>query len=107
VTVPIWGYHFPVQLRTGLVVWPTPSLSAASLLAVALVLGDNVFYSHGLPEMLVKVTKRTVGATIFWYSVNIPEQYGVIELDGEGGRYRSKRSRSNQTSPSPRQQRIS
>ena len=52
--------------------------------SVALVLGDNIFYGHGLPEMLVKATKRTVGATVFGYSVNTPEQYGVIELDGEG-----------------------
>jgi len=52
--------------------------------SVALVLGDNIFYGHGLPELLVKATKRTTGATIFGYSVNTPEQYGVIELDSEG-----------------------
>jgi glucose-1-phosphate thymidylyltransferase len=51
---------------------------------VALVLGDNIFYGHGLPELLVKATRRTSGATVFGYSVNTPEQYGVIELDGEG-----------------------
>src|SRR5579863_7070892 len=52
--------------------------------SVALVLGDNIFYGHGLPELLVKATKRTAGATIFGYSVTTPEQYGVVELDGEG-----------------------
>jgi glucose-1-phosphate thymidylyltransferase len=52
--------------------------------SVALVLGDNIFYGHGLPELLVKATRRTSGATVFGYSVNTPEQYGVIELDGEG-----------------------
>lgn len=52
--------------------------------SVALVLGDNIFYGHGLPELLVEATKRTVGATVFGYSVNTPEQYGVIELDREG-----------------------
>lgn len=52
--------------------------------SVALVLGDNIFYGHGLPELLVKATRRTAGATIFGYSVTTPEQYGVVELDGEG-----------------------
>jgi glucose-1-phosphate thymidylyltransferase len=52
--------------------------------SVALVLGDNIFYGHGLPELLVKATRRTRGATVFGYFVNTPEQYGVIELDGEG-----------------------
>jgi glucose-1-phosphate thymidylyltransferase len=52
--------------------------------SVALVLGDNIFYGHGLPELLVKATKRAAGATIFGYSVTTPEQYGVVELDAEG-----------------------
>jgi glucose-1-phosphate thymidylyltransferase len=51
---------------------------------VALVLGDNIFYGHGLPELLVQATKRTTGATIFGYPVNTPEQYGVIDLNSEG-----------------------
>jgi glucose-1-phosphate thymidylyltransferase len=49
--------------------------------SVALVLGDNIFYGHGLPEMLVKASARQKGATVFGYVVNEPEQYGVIELD--------------------------
>ena len=51
---------------------------------VALVLGDNIFYGHGLPEMLERATSRQSGATVFGYVVNTPEQYGVIELDAHG-----------------------
>jgi glucose-1-phosphate thymidylyltransferase len=51
---------------------------------VALVLGDNIFYGHGLPEMLAKAVSRKKGATIFGYVVNTPEQYGVVELDPSG-----------------------
>ncbi|MBR1133827.1 glucose-1-phosphate thymidylyltransferase RfbA [Bradyrhizobium iriomotense] len=56
--------------------------------SVALVLGDNIFYGHGLPEMLAKAAARKSGATIFGYVVNTPEQYGVVEL-GADGRARS------------------
>jgi glucose-1-phosphate thymidylyltransferase len=49
-----------------------------------LILGDNIFYGHGLPEMLVKASTRKTGATVFGYIVNTPEQYGVIELDERG-----------------------
>lgn len=52
--------------------------------SVALVLGDNIFYGHGLPELLAKASVRTSGATVFGYFVNSPEQYGVIELDPTG-----------------------
>ena len=51
---------------------------------VALVLGDNIFYGHGLPTELAQATARLSGATIFGYVVNAPEQYGVVELDGRG-----------------------
>lgn len=51
---------------------------------VALVLGDNIFYGHGLPELLTKAASRSRGATIFGYVVNTPEQYGVVELDQTG-----------------------
>jgi len=50
---------------------------------VALILGDNIFYGHGLPEMLLKASARAKGATIFGYVVNTPGQYGVVELDAE------------------------
>ncbi|WP_027549403.1 glucose-1-phosphate thymidylyltransferase RfbA [Bradyrhizobium sp. WSM2254] len=56
--------------------------------SVALVLGDNIFYGHGLPELLAKAAARTRGATIFGYVVNTPEQYGVVEF-GADGRARS------------------
>ncbi|MBR0969936.1 MULTISPECIES: glucose-1-phosphate thymidylyltransferase RfbA [Bradyrhizobium] len=56
--------------------------------SVALVLGDNIFYGHGLPELLAKAAARKSGATIFGYVVNTPEQYGVVEL-GSDGRARS------------------
>ena len=52
--------------------------------SVALILGDNIFYGHGLPEMLANAGARKRGATVFGYVVNTPEQYGVIELDKTG-----------------------
>jgi glucose-1-phosphate thymidylyltransferase len=51
---------------------------------VALVLGDNIFYGHGLPEILAAATQRTTGATIFGHFVKTPEQYGVIEFNKHG-----------------------
>lgn len=47
----------------------------------ALILGDNVFYGHGLIELLGNATRRPSGATIFAYQVNNPESYGVVVLD--------------------------
>lgn len=52
--------------------------------AVALVLGDNIFYGHGLPELLTKASARRTGATIFGNVVKNPDQYGVVELDSAG-----------------------
>jgi len=51
---------------------------------VALVLGDNLFYGHGLPEALRAATQRLQGGTIFAYWVRDPERYGVVEFDGDG-----------------------
>lgn len=54
---------------------------------VCLILGDNVFYGHGLTELLeraVRNVKAEGGATVFGYHVNDPERYGVIEFDSEG-----------------------
>ena len=51
---------------------------------VALVLGDNIFYGHGLADLLARATARSKGATIFGYVVNSTEQYGVVELDEKG-----------------------
>jgi glucose-1-phosphate thymidylyltransferase len=49
-----------------------------------LILGDNIFYGHGLPEILSKAASRTRGATVFGYAVKDPQRYGVIELDASG-----------------------
>lgn len=51
---------------------------------VALVLGDNIFYGHGLPEQLRGAAQRTSGATVFAYRVSDPERYGVVEFDAQG-----------------------
>jgi glucose-1-phosphate thymidylyltransferase len=51
---------------------------------VALVLGDNIFYGHGLPEILGRAVARPSGATIFGYTVDTPQHYGVVELDHQG-----------------------
>ena len=50
----------------------------------ALVLGDNIFYGHGLPEMLRRSVGQEQGATIFGYWVRNPEAYGVAEFDAQG-----------------------
>jgi glucose-1-phosphate thymidylyltransferase len=52
--------------------------------SVALVLGDNIFYGHGLTELLLEAASRKRGATIFGYAVNDPQRYGIVELDGGG-----------------------
>jgi glucose-1-phosphate thymidylyltransferase len=52
--------------------------------SVALVLGDNIFYGHGLPEHLRAAAKRTTGATIFGYHVSDPQRYGVAEIAADG-----------------------
>jgi glucose-1-phosphate thymidylyltransferase len=51
---------------------------------VALVLGDNLFYGHGLPEQLQAAATRTEGATVFAYRVKDPERYGVVHFDAGG-----------------------
>lgn len=51
---------------------------------VALVLGDNIFYGHGLSGALANAVAREEGATVFAYVVASPEQYGVVELDSSG-----------------------
>lgn len=49
-----------------------------------LILGDNIFYGHGLPAMLRAAASRTTGATIFGYWVKDPQRYGVMEFDHQG-----------------------
>jgi glucose-1-phosphate thymidylyltransferase len=49
-----------------------------------LILGDNVFYGHGLVDLVKKARERNKGATVFGYWVKNPEEYGVVEFDGNG-----------------------
>jgi glucose-1-phosphate thymidylyltransferase len=82
-----WGIHlcYAVQSRP-------EGLAQAFLIGadfigserVALVLGDNVFFGHGLPEILQRAAARSSGATIFAYQVRDPERYGVVSFDSAG-----------------------
>jgi glucose-1-phosphate thymidylyltransferase len=49
-----------------------------------LILGDNIFYGQGFPELLALADARTQGATVFGYWVKDPQRYGVVEFDGSG-----------------------
>jgi len=82
-----WGmsFHYAVQ--------PAPEgLAQAFVIGrefvgadpVALILGDNIFYGHGLTATLQQAAARTEGATIFGYHVSDPERYGVAEIDSDG-----------------------
>jgi glucose-1-phosphate thymidylyltransferase len=82
-----WGVRFEYAVQ------PKPEgIAQAFLIArqftgranVALALGDNIFYGHGLPELLHKATARHNGATVFGYWVKDPERYGVVEFDAAG-----------------------
>jgi glucose-1-phosphate thymidylyltransferase len=52
--------------------------------AASLVLGDNIFYGHGLPDLLTTATHRDEGATTFGYWVKNPQAFGVVEFDAAG-----------------------
>jgi glucose-1-phosphate thymidylyltransferase len=82
-----WGVRFEYAIQ------PKPEgIAQAFLIArqfagranVALALGDNIFYGHGLPDLLHKATARREGATVFGYWVRDPERYGVVEFDRDG-----------------------
>ncbi len=75
------------------VVQPSPDgLAQAYLLAEdfldgapsALVLGDNIFFGHGLPKLLAAADQQDGGGTVFGYHVADPERYGVVEFDSDG-----------------------
>jgi glucose-1-phosphate thymidylyltransferase len=51
---------------------------------VCLILGDNIFYGHGLPELMAEAAARPVGGTVFGYWVKNPQRYGVVAFDSEG-----------------------
>lgn len=50
----------------------------------ALVLGDNIFFGHGLPQLLAEASEREIGGTVFGYQVADPERYGVVDFDDSG-----------------------
>ena len=50
----------------------------------AMVLGDNIFFGHGLPEILTHADTQTTGGTVFGYRVSDPERYGVVDFDENG-----------------------
>jgi len=49
-----------------------------------LILGDNIYHGHGLPELLGPGNIRPSGATVFAYHVNDPQRYGIVEFDERG-----------------------
>lgn len=53
----------------------------------SLILGDNIFFGHGLPALLANARARTSGATVFAYRVSDPERYGVVAFDENGNAY--------------------
>lgn len=82
-----WGLHLSYIEQ------PSPDgLAQAYLLAEdflagapsAMVLGDNIFFGHGLPEMLARADARATGGTVFGYRVVDPERYGVVGFDADG-----------------------
>ena len=75
------------------IVQPSPDgLAQAYLLAEdfldgapsAMVLGDNIFFGHGLPELLAEADNQGSGGTVFGYHVSDPERYGVVGFDDQG-----------------------
>ena len=75
------------------IVQPSPDgLAQAYLLArdflagapSVLVLGDNIFFGHGLPEILAAAARKEIGGTVFGYRVSDPERYGVVDFDAAG-----------------------
>jgi glucose-1-phosphate thymidylyltransferase len=89
----LFGDGSQIGLRVEYVAQPSPDgLAQAFILGrdfiggdrVALALGDNIFYGHGMPEIVRRAAAREQGATVFGYLVRDPERYGVVELDASG-----------------------
>jgi glucose-1-phosphate thymidylyltransferase len=92
----IFGSGMDLGLRFSYQEQPQPNGLAEAFLigaefigsdTVCLVLGDNIFFGHGLTELLNKAIKEvntTGGATVFGYYVNDPERYGIVEFDKDG-----------------------
>ncbi|MDB5438247.1 MAG: Glucose-phosphate thymidylyltransferase, partial [Caulobacteraceae bacterium] len=82
-----WGIHIEYAEQpkpTGLGAAFTIGSSFIGDDAVAMVLGDNIFFGHGLPELLSSSSMRTEGASVFAYHVSDPERYGVVALNARG-----------------------
>jgi glucose-1-phosphate thymidylyltransferase len=85
------GSQWGISLRY--IVQPSPDgLAQAYILAEdfldgapsAMVLGDNIFFGHGLPELLADADAQETGGTVFGYHVADPERYGVVGFDPDG-----------------------
>jgi glucose-1-phosphate thymidylyltransferase len=83
----LWGLNLSYAVQ------PSPDGLAQAILIgekfignddTTLVLGDNIFFGHGLPELLQRAGQRSGGATVFAYHVLDPEHYGVAEFDESG-----------------------
>ncbi|GAB1425251.1 glucose-1-phosphate thymidylyltransferase RfbA [Thauera terpenica] len=82
-----WGLSFTWIVQSSPDGLAQAYLLAEDFLAGApsvMVLGDNIFFGHGLPEMLTRAGKKSVGGTVFGYRVADPERYGVADFDGNG-----------------------
>jgi glucose-1-phosphate thymidylyltransferase len=82
-----WGVHFeyaPQETPRGIADAFIVGENFINGEPVCLILGDNLFFGHGLPEKMKMAASRTVGATIFAYPVKDPERYGVVSFDKGG-----------------------
>jgi glucose-1-phosphate thymidylyltransferase len=82
-----WGIHLSYAIQPSPNGIPEALVIAENFLGgapVVLILGDNVFYGHGLPILLETAAKSSDPATIFAYRVDNPGRYGVVELDTRG-----------------------
>ena len=82
-----WGISLQYKVQPSLTGLAQAFILAEQFLAGApsvMVLGDNIFCGHGLPDLLQEADKTTSGATIFTYQVADPERYGVVDFDRDG-----------------------